>query len=41
MYTANDDGTVTGRKAVLGALTLYITFINLFISLLRLTGSRR
>ncbi|MBI3678711.1 MAG: Bax inhibitor-1/YccA family protein [Proteobacteria bacterium] len=41
MYSANDDGTVTGRKAVFGALSLYITFINLFLSLLRLMGNRR
>jgi FtsH-binding integral membrane protein len=41
MYSVNDDGTATGRKAVFGALSLYITFINLFLSLLRLMGSRR
>lgn len=41
MYTVNDDGTVMGRKAIFGALSLYITFINLFLSLLRLMGSRR
>jgi FtsH-binding integral membrane protein len=41
MYSANDDGTAMGRKAVFGALSLYITFINLFLSLLRLMGSRR
>jgi len=32
----------TGRKqAILGALTLYLDFINLFLMLLRLTGNRR
>ena len=41
MYDANDDGTVSGRKAVMGALTLYLDFINLFLMLLRLFGDRR
>src|ERR1700685_761386 len=30
-YVANDDGTVAGRKAILGALKLYLDFINLFM----------
>jgi FtsH-binding integral membrane protein len=41
MYVANDDGTVAGRKAIFGALRLYLDFINLFLSLLRLMGDRR
>jgi FtsH-binding integral membrane protein len=41
MYVANDDGTVSGRKAIFGALRLYLDFINLFLMLLRLMGSRR
>ena len=41
MYDANDDGTMTGRKAVMGALTLYLDFINLFLFLLRFLGDRR
>ena len=41
MYSPNDDGTVTGRKAVMGALSLYLDFINLFLMLLRLFGGRR
>ena len=41
MYDVNDDGTVAGRKAVMGALTLYLDFINLFLMLLRLFGERR
>jgi FtsH-binding integral membrane protein len=36
-----DDGTVGGRKTVMGALTLYLDFINLFLMLLRLFGDRR
>ncbi len=41
MYSAQDDGTVVGRKAVMGALSLYLDFINLFMFLLRFMGSRR
>jgi uncharacterized protein len=41
MYSAADDGTVIGRKAVMGALALYLDFINLFLFLLRFMGDRR
>jgi hypothetical protein len=41
MYSANDDGTVAGRKAVMGALRLYLDFINLFLFMLRFLGDRR
>ncbi len=41
MYSPMDDGTVGGRKAVMGALRLYLDFINLFLFLLRLMGDRR
>jgi FtsH-binding integral membrane protein len=41
MYDVNDDGTVAGRKAVMGALSLYLDFINLFLFLLRFLGDRR
>ena len=41
MYDVNDDGTVAGRKAVMGALRLYLDFINLFLMLLRIFGDRR
>jgi FtsH-binding integral membrane protein len=41
MYDANDDGTVSGRKSVMGALTLYLDFINLFLFMLRFMGDRR
>ncbi len=41
MYSAYDDGSVAGRKAVMGALSLYLDFINLFMMLLRLFGDRR
>jgi FtsH-binding integral membrane protein len=41
MYVANDDGTVAGRKAIMGALKLYLDFLNLFIFLLRFLGVQR
>jgi FtsH-binding integral membrane protein len=41
MYFASDDSETMGKKAVMGALTLYLDFINLFIMLLRLFGQRR
>jgi uncharacterized protein len=41
MYLSSDSGEVMGKKAVMGALTLYLDFINLFIMLLRLFGQRR
>ncbi len=41
MYLVSDSGEVMGKKAVMGALTLYLDFINLFIMLLRLFGQRR
>ena len=41
MYYAGDDGATVGRKAIMGALTLYLDFINMFMSLLRLFGDRR
>jgi FtsH-binding integral membrane protein len=41
MYSAMDDGTVAGRKAVMGALSLYLDFINMFLFMLRLFGDRR
>jgi uncharacterized protein len=41
MHDPSDDATVAGRKAVMGALSLYLNFINLFMMLLRLFGGRR
>ncbi len=40
MYYASDDYEVATKKSVNGALMLYIDFINIFTSLLQLTGSR-
>ena len=41
MYVEYDDGQVAGKKAVMGALRLYLDFINLFMMLMRLLGTRR
>ena len=41
LYDPMDDGTIAGRKAVMGALRLYLDFINLFLFLLRMFGDRR
>jgi FtsH-binding integral membrane protein len=41
MYYVGDDGAVTSKKAILGALALYISFINMFQMLLSLLGGRR
>jgi uncharacterized protein len=40
-YDPQDDGTITGRKAIMGALSLYLDFINMFMMMLRLFGDRR
>jgi FtsH-binding integral membrane protein len=41
IYYVGDDGAVAGRKAIMGALSLYLDFINLFLMLLRLFGQSR
>jgi hypothetical protein len=41
MFDPMEDGTIVGRKAVMGALTLYLDFINLFLFMLRFLGDRR
>ncbi len=40
MYYVNDDMETATKKSVNGALMLYLDFINIFTSLLNLTGSR-
>ena len=40
-YSVNYDGTMSGKMAIMGALNLYLDFINLFMMLLRLLGDRR
>jgi FtsH-binding integral membrane protein len=41
MYFEGDDAQVAGRKSIMGALTLYLDFINLFMFLLQFMGDRR
>jgi FtsH-binding integral membrane protein len=41
MYAVSDTGEVMGKKAVMGALTLYLDFINLFIMLLKIVWSKK
>jgi FtsH-binding integral membrane protein len=41
MYFEGDDATVAGRKSIMGALTLYLDFINLFMFMLQFMGDRR
>jgi uncharacterized protein len=41
VYLESDPGDVLAKKALMGALTLYLDFINLFVMLLQLTGNRR
>lgn len=40
MYSELDQSDVAGKKAIMGALSLYLDFINLFIMLLHLFGNR-
>jgi FtsH-binding integral membrane protein len=41
MYVESDGTAVAGKKAIMGALTLYLDFINLFVMLMQLMGNRR
>ena len=41
MYSVGDDGTLAGKKSIMGALALYLDFINMFQFLLYLMGNRR
>ncbi len=40
MYYASDDHETAEKKSVNGALRLYLDFINIFVAVLQLTGSR-
>jgi len=40
MYFEADSAEAAGRKAIMGALTLYLDFINLFLFMLRFLGNR-
>ena len=41
IYSGTDSDEVQSKKAIMGALRLYLDFINLFIMLLHLFGARR
>ncbi len=41
IYLESDSHETMGKKVIMGALNLYLDFINLFIMLLRLFGERR
>jgi FtsH-binding integral membrane protein len=41
LYYEADGAEVAGRKAIMGALTLYLDFINLFMFLLQFMGDRK
>ena len=41
MYISSDSEDTATRKAVAGALSLYMDFINMFLAMLRLFGDRR
>ena len=41
LLAQNPEGEAAGRIVVIGALTLYLDFINLFLNLLRIFGRRR
>ena len=40
VYYAGDSAAVMGKKAIMGALSLYLDFLNLFLMLLRIFGGR-
>ena len=39
-YEVRDDATMLAKGAIMGALNLYLDFINLFVLLLQLFGNR-
>jgi uncharacterized protein len=41
IYLNSDVPAIAGKKAIMGALALYLDFLNLFILLMQLTGDRR
>lgn len=41
IYLASDDEVIAGKKAVMGALTLYLDFLNIFLLLMQLLGNQR
>jgi FtsH-binding integral membrane protein len=41
MYFDGGDSETMAKKSIMGALTLYLDFINLFVMLLRFFGDKR
>jgi FtsH-binding integral membrane protein len=41
IYLESDSSVAAGKKTIMGALALYLDFLNLFILILQLTGDRR
>lgn len=41
MYYEGDNSEVMGKKALMGALRLYLDFLNIFLAMLQLLGDRR
>ncbi|CAB3638642.1 Inner membrane protein YbhL [Paraburkholderia phenoliruptrix] len=41
VYASGEDSDLAGKHAVIGALALYLDFLNIFLMLLRLLGNRR
>jgi FtsH-binding integral membrane protein len=41
IYVEGDDATIAGKKAIMGALALYLDFLNLFLLFMQLFGNRR
>ncbi|HUC62843.1 MAG TPA: Bax inhibitor-1/YccA family protein [Alphaproteobacteria bacterium] len=41
LYVASDSGEIAAKKSVIGALRLYLDFLNIFLFLLQLFGNQR
>ena len=41
IYVEGENASAAGKKSILGALALYLDFLNLFLMLMRLMGNRR
>ena len=41
LYTQLDGSEIAGKKALMGALSLYLNFINMFVMLMQLFGTQR
>jgi FtsH-binding integral membrane protein len=41
IYVSGDDAMIAGKKSIIGALALYLDFLNLFLMLMQLMGDDR